>query len=584
MCGSTLRRSSASAATISTTTDTVRLRSATTVTTPARRSIREQSRSATVSTTTVTILCGQLLPAAELDGDGDGLSTCGGDCNGADPNVAPGLDERCDGLDNDCDGVLDNGAGCLSGCDDNQPLGGEMLVTSHLSTSLHPDLVWNGDGYGAVWVDARDGNLELYFSSFSAGGQEIVGEQRLTNAVSDAFEPSLVWTGSEYGASWCDSRSGSREAYFVRFDRDGSVLGSEQVLGSCFVSAAFTALSWSGSQYGMAWVDATGEVQFIQLNDAGLPQGSAVQLSDGSGTSRYVSLAWNGSEFAVVWNARNAGNINQIYFRRVTAGGQPAAPQVNLTANSEQSRRPNVIWDGAGYALAYHTGTGGGRWIVFRRVASDGTSLGSPVTLSDLQSGTLAPTLAWSGEEYGVAWRDVRHGAGEVYMARVDASGSEIGAELRLTDDPADSNSRSIVWNGSSWAWIWEQNPEIRLARLGCNCTTDGDGDGLGNCDDNCIFAHNPSQSDRDGDLVGDHCDLHDGDPHLILAAAGRLDWQPESGFDSFNLYRGDLDLLPVYTQLPGSNPYASRSCEAGIDDLDRRDDPAAGRYVVLPR
>jgi len=502
------------------------------------------------------------LPSAELDGDGDGLTVCDGDCNGADPSILPGLSELCDGLDNDCDGVLDNAAECLLGCDDNQALGNAVVVTSHPSTSLQPDLVWNGSGYGAVWVDARDGNLELYYSSFSAGGQPIVDQQRLTNAVSDGIEPALVWTGTEYGVAWCDSRNGSREAFFVRFDPSGAVLGDEQMLGACFANAGFTALSWSGNEYGMAWVDSTGEAQFIRIDGAGVPQGTAELLSDGSGTTRYASLAWNGSEFGAAWQARNAGNINQIYFRRVAADGQVAALAVDVTANSEQSRRPNIIWDGAGYALAYHTGTGSGRWIVFRRIASNGTALSSPGTLTDAQTGSLTPTLAWSGEEYAVTWRDTQHGVGELYLARVDAAGSEIGSELRLTNDPADSVSRSIVWNGSSWAWIWEQNPEIRLARLGCNCTTDGDGDGLGTCADNCIFEFNPSQSDGDGDLVGDHCDLDDGEPYLTLAAAGRLDWQAETGFSAFNLYRGDLDLLPVYTQLPGSNPFAAQSCD----------------------
>mgnify|MGYP001026518241 CR=1 FL=1 len=64
-----------------------------------------------------------------LDGDSDGVgqdgteaclcepdflhqTAVGGDCQDANPTVAPGLDERCDGLDNDCDGEIDEG------CDD----------------------------------------------------------------------------------------------------------------------------------------------------------------------------------------------------------------------------------------------------------------------------------------------------------------------------------------------------------------------------------------------------------------------------------------------------------------------------------
>ena len=48
-------------------------------------------------------------PADHLDADGDGVPTCAGDCDDAEPRRAAGLVERCDGLDNDCDGSTDEG-------------------------------------------------------------------------------------------------------------------------------------------------------------------------------------------------------------------------------------------------------------------------------------------------------------------------------------------------------------------------------------------------------------------------------------------------------------------------------------------
>ncbi|MFT5683908.1 MAG: hypothetical protein ACI8RZ_004840, partial [Myxococcota bacterium] len=44
---------------------------------------------------------------SRLDGDGDGYSTRGGDCDDADPAISPGASEVCDGLDNDCDDTID---------------------------------------------------------------------------------------------------------------------------------------------------------------------------------------------------------------------------------------------------------------------------------------------------------------------------------------------------------------------------------------------------------------------------------------------------------------------------------------------
>jgi hypothetical protein len=45
----------------------------------------------------------------DFDADGDGWTTCGGDCDDDDPNTYPGAEELCDGKDNDCDGDIDEG-------------------------------------------------------------------------------------------------------------------------------------------------------------------------------------------------------------------------------------------------------------------------------------------------------------------------------------------------------------------------------------------------------------------------------------------------------------------------------------------
>jgi len=42
-----------------------------------------------------------------FDQDGDGVTTCGGDCNDTDPDMYPGNLEICDSKDNDCDSIID---------------------------------------------------------------------------------------------------------------------------------------------------------------------------------------------------------------------------------------------------------------------------------------------------------------------------------------------------------------------------------------------------------------------------------------------------------------------------------------------
>jgi len=61
----------------------------------------------------------------DRDRDGDGLTSCGGDCDDRDARIFPGAEELCDMVDNDCDSDVDEGA--LSECRDCRP--GCSIVT-----------------------------------------------------------------------------------------------------------------------------------------------------------------------------------------------------------------------------------------------------------------------------------------------------------------------------------------------------------------------------------------------------------------------------------------------------------------------
>lgn len=97
---------------------------------------------------------------------------------------------------------------------------------------------------------------------------------------------------------------------------------------------------------------------------------------------------------------------------------------------------------------------------------------------------------------------------------------------------------------------------------------------------DNCAARFNPSQSDVNADGEGDPCDLNDGIVTFTAHRDDGLDWQADSGFTSWNVYRGDLAVLKasgVYTQAPGSNPLAARWCGLASTSLADAASPSAG-------
>jgi predicted outer membrane repeat protein len=104
-------------------------------------------------------------PTVLDDADGDG-SPASEDCDDADPNVRPGIEERCDGLDTDCDPGTDDPVGVVGRSDGgNHPTIGEAVAaagpgatvwicegTYVESVTIDKDLVIQG--LGQVVVDA----------------------------------------------------------------------------------------------------------------------------------------------------------------------------------------------------------------------------------------------------------------------------------------------------------------------------------------------------------------------------------------------------------------------------------------------
>ncbi len=80
------------------------------------------------------------------------------------------------------------------------------------------------------------------------------------------------------------------------------------------------------------------------------------------------------------------------------------------------------------------------------------------------------PSIVSNGDGFGLAWHDTRDSGAQIYFARIDASGSKIGSEQRITNTAGASRDAEIAWDGTGYGLTWLEEAgteyDVYFARL----------------------------------------------------------------------------------------------------------------------
>ena len=420
-------------------------------------------------------------PCVVLDGDGVGDCT---DCDDRNPKRKPGATEVCDGVDNDCDGLIDESANCDRVCDTPSKVGGtDLRMTTASFASANPTLVWNGTDYGMFYKDSRNGGQELFFSRVSAVGAKI-GSDLNVLPFAQSNNPRAVWTGSEYGVVWEDGGF----VGFRRFDRNGAAIGGEVILGATSPGAFTPDIAWTGKEYGLVWAQyvVTPEIFFTRLAPDATVLMNPVQISNGQ-NPQDPKISWNGTHYGVVW--QGFSSTQTIYFRRVAPLDVKNGTILELTPAGAGSFNPAIAAGGTDWGVAFADYRNGfDSEIYFIRVNAAGSKVGTDTRVTNATGASAAPSIAWSGSEWAVTCEDYRSGDSEQWFGRVTAAGAKIGTDFRVTNATGTSQYGSLVWAGGKYALAYSDDrsageQEIYFTRIGCDCV-DADADTFSSCVD----------------------------------------------------------------------------------------------------
>jgi hypothetical protein len=143
---------------------------------------------------------------------------------------------------------------------------GVTRIDSGTGAAFAPNMAWNGTRIGITWTDQRDGNDEVYFATADLSGA--VGPNvRLSAIPGRSTRPHITASGTEFAVTWYDVMGMTSQVMLQRIAGDGTPLGMPRVL-TCAVApvqAAVPAITWTGSRYGVAYLELEGSTTRVRV-------------------------------------------------------------------------------------------------------------------------------------------------------------------------------------------------------------------------------------------------------------------------------------------------------------------------------
>lgn len=289
----------------------------------------------------------------------------------------------------------------------------------------------------------NDGSL-IVFESRTSGQQRVLA-QRMNGAGqavgplveivagSDVVNPNAAWNGSTWMITW-DTGTG------VKARRYDATLAPIDAAPIAVMNGMRSDVAAQGDVFLVTALNNPTYFQFLEVYSRRVSATSGAVLDANSvfvGSTYAVDqqvIAFDGG-FLVTWQ-RNWSHDNpwcDVFMRKVSVNNVPGA-QVSTVSSSVYNQLPRVAASANTLMVTWHSGPSYqfAENVVARAYANDLTPLGTVFSVSSAAYSQVAPSIAWNGDEFIVAWQDSRMAEGihdhrtDVYAARV----SEFGVVL----------------------------------------------------------------------------------------------------------------------------------------------------------
>jgi hypothetical protein len=384
-----------------------------------------------------------------------------------------------------------------------QFLPGDAALAGASGEQAAPDLARGGDGFLAVWSDARaqEGKYDVYGIRLDAAGDPVGASFAINQDDGSQVRPLVAWNGQNWlvafmsnatlsavrvapdgslldaqpiaiaspgsdaayllasdGAGWAvlwaGRTAGSADLRGARIGASGTVLdpGGVQILPETYFVRPIDSIAFCKDRYLVVWGADAGIVGLRLSPTLQKLDPSPITIAGGAYFESAPEIAGNGTEFYLVWTeSDNSYWVNQIKGSRVSLAGVAATPAgVPVNENLSGGSGADVAWDGTRWVAAW---TGAGAFA--NRISAAGSVLDG--TGFQLASGTVlydARDIAAAGAPGGGAkavWTDYRnHLENDIWGAMAGASGTAGPNAIVGLSAPSQQSPR-VVWNGNGY-------------------------------------------------------------------------------------------------------------------------------------
>ncbi|MFA7360159.1 MAG: T9SS type A sorting domain-containing protein [Candidatus Kapaibacterium sp.] len=317
----------------------------------------------------------------------------------------------------------------------------------------------NENAVHVVWQDSRDGNWEIYYKRSTYSGVNWGTDTRMTNNGANSYSPTIACSGSNVHVVWMDQRDGNLEMYYKRSTDGGTTWGQDTRLTNKTVDSWNPSIAVSGSNVHVVWQDTRDgnfEIYYKRSTDGGINWGADTRLTNATSVSYSSSIACSGLNLHVVW--RDERNANwEVFYKRSTDGGTTWGSDTRLASDSAGSEKPSIAVAGTIVHIVWeYIYRNSGNWeIYYKRSTDGGITWGADTRLTYAISDSWLSSIAVFGSFVHVVWMDKRDGKEEIYYKRSIDGGINWEADTRLTNNTSWSEFPSIAISGSLVHVVW---------------------------------------------------------------------------------------------------------------------------------